>query len=389
MGIVWALIFLVIPISILVLAQRVPLAGKVGAIVICYAAGIALGTFKAVPAGAGVVQQNLQDLSILLALPLLFFSIDIKSWFRVAGRSLLSFMLMTIAVLVAATLGYLGFRHLLGPEAWKAAGMLIGCYTGGTLNLAAIGSALGVENNLYNAVNLADMLVCPFYLLLAVTVLQRILLLFLPAFEARGGGAASTGAALEQAAAAGEYADYRGFFAWRRLPGLAGALGLAVLIAGIGGGLSFLVPAGIRPLAAILAVSTLGLACSFLPAVRRIERTFQLGNYFIMVFILAVSSQADLGRLLGLAPGAIGLVGSMVFGSALIHFLLAAVFRIDADTTITTSIAGIFSPPFIPMVAAALKNREMLVTGVVTGLIGWVIGTYLGISYAYILRAMF
>jgi uncharacterized membrane protein len=37
------------------------------------------------------------------------------------------------------------------------------------------------------------------------------------------------------------------------------------------------------------------------------------------------------------------------------------------------------------MVASVLKNKEIVVSGVITGIIGWVIGTYLGIAVAYIL----
>jgi uncharacterized membrane protein len=40
------------------------------------------------------------------------------------------------------------------------------------------------------------------------------------------------------------------------------------------------------------------------------------------------------------------------------------------------------------MVAAALKNRDVILPGVVTGVIGWVIGTYLGIGVHTVLSAL-
>ena len=43
---------------------------------------------------------------------------------------------------------------------------------------------------------------------------------------------------------------------------------------------------------------------------------------------------------------------------------------------IITSVAGIYSLPFVPLVARVLKNKDMVVPGVLTGIIGWVIGTY-------------
>jgi uncharacterized membrane protein len=97
---------------------------------------------------------------------------------------------------------------------------------------------------------------------------------------------------------------------------------------------------------------------------------------------------ADLSKLLSVIPGVIGYVSVAIFGSLIVHLLLCAIFRIDTDTMIITSVAGICSPPFVPMVAAALKNRDMIVPGIITGIIGWVIGTYLGIGVSTALSAL-
>ena len=393
MTILWALFFLLFPALVLYLCRRFALLNQIGAIVICYAVGLILGNLRLLPFGPLLghlgllpqavpgVQNAFINYTVPIALPLLFFSLNAKAWFKLAGVSLFAFLLEAIAVLVAATASFFVLRRIIGPETWKAVGMLIGCYTGGTINLAAIGTALRVDKNLFVAVNVSDMVISAVYLLLAITVLQRILLLVLPPFKSRNGAAAD--------AEAQDFTSYDGILDRRRLPGLAAALGLAVLVFAVGGGASLLFPQEFSTVAAILIISTLGIALSFIPAVRRIEKSFQLGNYFILIFSLAVSSLADIGKLLSTAPGALALVGAMIFLCVLVHVILAAVFRIDADTVITTSIAGILSPPFVPMVATALKNREMIMTGVITGIIGWVIGTYLGISYGYLLRAIF
>jgi len=114
--------------------------------------------------------------------------------------------------------------------------------------------------------------------------------------------------------------------------------------------------------------------------------TYQLGNYFILIFCLVVSSMADFNRLVATAPVMLAYVAFTVLVCLLLHVALARIFRIDADTVIITSVAGICSPPLVPLVASALKNRELVLSGVITGIIGWVVGTYLGIAMAYILR---
>ena len=77
-----------------------------------------------------------------------------------------------------------------------------------------------------------------------------------------------------------------------------------------------------------------------------------------------------------------------VFGSLLIHVLLSKLFKIDTDSTIIAITALSTSPPFVPVVAGALKNKEIIVTGITIGVIGYAIGNYLGIVMAYFLKAL-
>jgi uncharacterized membrane protein len=95
---------------------------------------------------------------------------------------------------------------------------------------------------------------------------------------------------------------------------------------------------------------------------------------------------ADFNRMVSTAPIMLAYVTFTILACLLLHVVLAKIFRIDADTVIITSVAGICSPPLVPLVASALKNKEIVLSGVITGIIGWVAGTYLGISMAYILR---
>ena len=50
------------------------------------------------------------------------------------------------------------------------------------------------------------------------------------------------------------------------------------------------------------------------------------------------------------------------------------------------STATIFGPPFIGPVARALRNRELMVSGLTTGIMGYAVGTYLGLAVAWLLR---
>lgn len=63
---------------------------------------------------------------------------------------------------------------------------------------------------------------------------------------------------------------------------------------------------------------------------------------------------------------------------------MASLFRIDADTVLITSTAAIFGPAFVGQVAVALRNKEVVLSGIITGLVGYAVGNYLGIFIAYL-----
>jgi uncharacterized membrane protein len=372
--------------------RRLALVDKIGAIIVCYAVGLVIGNLRIIPAGAAGLQDTLSSVMVPLALPLMFFSIDLGKWRKSGGKALLSFLFEVIAVVVVSVAGFFIFRGSIGPEAAKIAGMLNGVYTGGTINLAAIGAALGVDHTMYVAANTSDIVVSAVYLLFMVTIGQRVIGLVLPKYSAPSGAAASSRAAAHARAAeeieVEDYKSYAGMFRRERFVPLLAAFGAAVLIAGVGFAFTLILPGQWGTITAIVAITTLSISASFIRPLRRIRQTHQLGQYFILVFCLVIGSSADIMKLVVAAPSVIAYVAVTVFGSLALHVLLAAVFRIDTDTVIITSVAGVFSPPFVPMVAAALKNRDVILPGVVTGIIGWVIGTYLGIGIATFLSAV-
>ncbi|MRR15525.1 MAG: DUF819 family protein [Deltaproteobacteria bacterium] len=373
------LFYLLFPAAAIYLAARYSFLNKLGAVVICYIAGLIAGNAGLIPAGLAAVQNPLMLAVICLALPLMFFSIDVRRWGRLAGKSLLSFGLEILSIVLVAVAGFFLFRTSVGAETWKLAGMFVGVYTGGTVNLGAVATALKTDQTLYLAAHTADVLVSSIYLFFLMTVGQRLFGLVLPRFAADPEAPAQK---------AQDFDSYGGIWDRAILIGLTKALGLAVLIFGAGG-LAFLCfSEGVAFVVAILAISSLGILFSFVPAVRGIRMTYPLGNYFVLVFCLVVSSMADFNRLVATAPVMILYVTFTIFAGLILHAVLARFFRIDADTVIITSVAGICSPPLVPMVAAALKNREIVISGVITGMIGWVVGTYLGIGIAYLLRAL-
>jgi len=82
----------------------------------------------------------------------------------------------------------------------------------------------------------------------------------------------------------------------------------------------------------------------------------------------------------------IAFIAFIIIVATLLHLLFSRIFKIDGDLFTVAHVALLYSPPFVPPVAGAMGNKKVLISGIVTGLIGYAIGTYLGVGVAEILK---
>ncbi len=323
------------------------------------------------------LQDTLTGLMILLAFPLLLFSLNVRSWFKVAGKTFLSLVLGLVSVIIPIFIGFYLFKDTV-HESWKVAGMMTGVYSGGTPNLAAIQRALGVNNLTYIMTHTYDLIIGAVFLLFVMSFGQRVLLKFLPAYKTQG-------IVEDENSIFPDNTNEKTFFEVLRkkhIVPLLVALGITLLIVGISVGLGELVTGEQKTVVIILLTTTLGILASLIGKVNRIERTFEFGMYFILVFSVVVASMADLRNFDMSYIHIFYWVAIVYAGSLAIHVALAAIFKIDADNVIIVSTALSCSPPFVPVVAGALNNKEIILSGLTVGIIGYAIGNYLGIMVA-------
>ena len=413
--------YLLTPILLIYLVHVSKTINKIGAVVMAYIIGLVIGNiglfprasaaFKAILEGKqfipknevlnylaegkitqgdlmmnqiGSVQDTIMSIAIPIALPLLLFSLDIKRWLKMAKEALLSLILGVSSLIVVVVAGYFLFKDQI-QESWKVAGMLCGVYTGGTPNLAAIGTALDVSPNVFVLTHTYDLVLGSVTLVFLLTGAQRLFNMILPHFNE-----SHEKIKLKKVIAENEGIDnYLGMLTKRGVIQLSKALGLSVLILGASFAISMLVPKSSQMPVIILLITTFGLLLGIIKSISSIEKSFQLGMYFIIVFSLVVSSMADLRSMFQIDFLHLFMyVALAVFGSMIIHVFLSYLFKVDSDTTIITISALTFSPLFVPVVAAALKNKDVIITGITTGILGYAFGNYLGIAIAYFLKGM-
>ncbi len=388
MTLIWVLIFLLLPVAVLWACSKYAILDAIGGVVICYVIGIVIGNVNILPTNSAVIQDYMTTLTVPIALPLIFFSMHIANWKDQSSLVIRSFVGALIAVLIGSFISFLIFGDRIGPDAWKVAGMLVGCYTGGTPNMAALGTALEVDTSTYIAVHASDVLVCGLLFLIMISVLPKVLRKILPIQKASIEEGMFKKPEEDAVFGQKEFTPYFSGFNRQDLPPLIRALLFSIIIFAIGGGLSFIVPEWIAPVVAIIVITTLGVIGSFSKHMRESAFTFQLGYYFLLVFSLVVSSMANISQMTKTAPVFMGYIATLITITFIIHVVLSKIMKVDGDTQLITATSLIFSPPFVPVVAASLKNRSVIMTGMVTGIAGWVIGNYIGVAFGYLMKML-
>ena len=374
------LFFILAPAGVLWACRRVKLLNKVGPVLVLYILGIIVGNIFH-PAGMARIQDLLSSAMVPLAIPIMLFACTFS---RSQTRSqLLALITGMTAVIAAVVAGYFIFGRNIEDGA-KIGGMLTGVYTGGTVNLAALKTLLGVPDETFILLNSYDMIISFLYLTFLLSLGIKWFRKILPNETKVSGADDET--AIKEAVSKTEADPYRGLFTREGLKDAGVLLAIDALIIGISAGLGLLAGDGWFMTVLILMLTTLGIAASFWKPVRTRKYGYEIGMYFIYIFSVVVASMADLSQFnISDGLGTLGYLTFVIFVSLFIQVILAKIFKIDADTMTISSVTYICSPPFVPMMSAAMKNRAVLASGLAIGVVGYAAGTYLGFIISQLL----
>jgi uncharacterized membrane protein len=390
------LTILFLPRLLILATDKAPFLNTLGSVFLCYLAGLLLSfAFKA--AGANIsLASDFSSVLICIGMPLILFSADLPALKKLAKPMLISFTLGTISVIVIAAGAFFVFRGFV-PYAVNISGMLIGTYTGGTPNMFAIGNALGSGNDQILLLQTSDMIGGGSYFFLLVSVLPGLLKKVLPPYKSVGLPASSE-AAEEKDRYTAEFSGHKQKITpFKAFLSRAGLVGLAVLCFAAAAGICLLLPSkygntGLAKLSEytaviMLVVTTGGVAFSCVKKIRNAHGSYSTGQYFILMFSVVMGLSFDVSAI-GQVLAVLGMLAAIQYGTVLLHLILAKFWKIDYHTMMITSTAGVFGPAFIIPVAKALKNDEIILPGILCGILGYVIGNYLGIGVANLLRLL-
>ena len=370
-----------IPLMLMLLAKRWPIIDKISPMVILYIIGLVVGNAGWLGVSATNICTQVSNVVVLLTIPLMLLGCNYKS--LSAKMALKAFFSGLVSVLVVTIAGFFLFRGqattagLERADFARISAVMAGIYIGGIPNLAPVSKAVELPQHLFLLVSSYDLIVTGLYLIVIVffgNVIVRTLF-----------GKKSQTSSTENESPETEHHTKK---TWpKTLFNRAIGISVALLIAFIAYCISMLLPTQNSVAIIIIAITTLSIAISFLKPVKKLEGTFDMGLYFVYVFCLAVATMVNVHDLeLSKHLFILYYIAFAVFGSLALQLLTAKIFKIDGDLTLASSIAFINSPPFVPMVAATLKNKDIILPGIAIGLLGYAVGNYLGIGLFLMLK---
>ncbi len=368
MSVIQIALMVVFPIILMWSQERVAIVKTIGPVIICYAVGI----LSALILKSSVdikTSEFLTEATVPLAIPLMLFCLDLKAWIRLAPRTIISFLFSLLSISICAILFALPFKGI--PELWKMSGMLVGVYTGGTPNMSAIGLSLDVSKETFVILNTSDIFLSSIYLFFILGVGKKVFAKFLPPFESKKNDVLETQISFEKCT-----------------KDMIISLILALMIVASSAGISLLFFGKLELPIVLLGLTALGMIASLNSKVRSLKGSFTMGEYFLYVFCLAIGSMTDLEKLLSINPQILIYCTVTFIGALTLHFAFNKMAKIDADTAVITNVSAIYGPAFVPPVAKALGNPEIIISGLTCGLVGYGVGNYLGLAVAYIVKAI-
>ena len=378
--------YVLFPILIIEGFKRWTIVQKIGTVVLAYAVGIIAslcGVFKfqdpAVLETFKGLQSTLMSVAVPLAIPLMLFNCDFKLWTKSLPKTAWALVTGIVAVVVSVVSGYFIFRNHV-PEVAKVSGMMTGIYTGGTMNFNALGAALHVDRSVMAIVLAFQMVITTPYIFFLLGGGYKVFRKLLPYKDITHKGRMD-----EDEVDTADVENYRGMFEKKNFIGMMKGLGISIVFLAIGAGLALLITGTLNELVVILTITTLSIIASFFKKVRELPKTFELGMFFILIFSVIVASMFDIKSVNGGSLYIGGFVLWIMGISVALHLIMCRIAKVSGDLFCVCQVGLLCSPPFVPPIAGAMKNKKVLISGIVVGLVGYAIGTYLGALLAWLL----
>lgn len=382
---IFAILMILLPAIVILLCQKNSFLDRVGVVVLAFGLGFLIaifgGLFEVIDFEAlRPVQTSISEISVALALPMIVFSTSLRKALKDAKGALFAMFLAMGSVALISFLASFLFADQVA-QIWQVSGMAVGAYTGGGVNLGAVKTAIGGDESIFLTMITYDIVFSALFMMVVLAFGQKAAGLVLRTYVFKEAGEVDTTSEMDHLANESAH----GYSVLTERKSIVGSLIVflsAAVCVGASVALASLAPESMSSVVTIILITTFGILGSFLPFLHNTRSSFHLGMYLILIFCLTSATMLDTAIFTNMDWWLGAYFISILAGSMMLLAALCRLFDVDRDTYLIASGASIMSVPFIPVIAGALKNREILIPGIAIAIIGYALGNYLGILVA-------
>ncbi|MCP4299761.1 MAG: DUF819 family protein [Gammaproteobacteria bacterium] len=303
---------------------------------------------------------------VSLAIPLLLFKADIRKIFRESGKVIITFAIASAATVIGAVMGF--YLMDLGEIGPKVAGVYAGGWIGGAVNFLAISQVVEMTETEFTSSISASSVVSILALMMLIALPSiRLVTRFIPTsfvdtipeHEKQ---------ALKESQRAKIYLRH-----------VSGALALSFGICAVSAAVGEFIG---KPHYTILfvTISTILIANLYPKGMAELEGEFELGMIFMYVFFAMVGSSTNATAFIGSAMN-LFVYGMMIIIVHLVLLLaIAKLIKVDLAEAIVASAACLVGPAPTAAIAITQGWRSLVTPGIMCGIFGYVIGTFIGVT---------
>ena len=342
-----------------------PLGKKTSGVIWVLVVGMILSNIGAVPLKSPVydfVGGNL----VPLAIPLLLFKADLREIFTKSGAVMVTFLIASCATVMGVMLGF--FMLDLGEIGPKVAGVYAGAWIGGAVNMLAVSQAVQMTPNEFSLSISASSL---------VSILALYFLLTIPSINFISRWISGDRGSFEQQTDnISESVNEGNNFI---LSHVSGALALSFLICWISKSASETYGYGQYSILVITAL-TLLFANIFSRTLKDLRGDFEIGMLLMYLFFAVVGAGTDATAFISNAPLLFiyGLIIIFIHLSVVLFF--ARLLKIELPEAIIASGAALVGPAPTAAIASSKGWRHLITPGIMCGIFGYAIATFIGVS---------
>lgn len=314
---------------------------------------------------------------IPLSIPLMLMGSNITRIIREGGKLLVAFLIGALGVILGSFLAF--YLIDLGADSGNVAGVISATLIGGSMNFIATGEILNFSTHpLFSATIAVDNFAANAYILLMFAVPS---MRFLARFFVKPKA--------ENAEDIEKKPDEKTYPI--TMERIAVSVLIAAVVAGTGSLISDLIQKiyATRMSMSILVITVLAvlLANLFPKRLKKLEDTaFAIGLWMMYIFLAAIGASTNLVDMLHVGPAVLGFYLIIMFFHFIFLVSLSKLFKFDVYEVIISSAANIMGPSVAAPMAASLGQKKLITPGILVGILGYVIGTFIGVSIAMALN---